>query len=153
MDISILQVNRHFDKRLPHIRLMDKTTVGGRVKALRTTLGLTQVQLSKKSGVPQPTISDIERGHTKDLAGDNLTRLCAALNTNPQWLIFSKGTPGPAIQTDIDESELLNLYRALSDEQKASLLSVVRSMQTANPQAPSATNPFPNAVRRKTTSP
>lgn len=151
--MSIYEVNRQIDTYLPQIRAMEKSTVGGRVKALRTALGLTQVQLSKKSGVPQPTISDIERGHTKDLVGDNLTRLCAALNTNPQWLIFSKGTSGPAIQADIDESELLHLYRALSDEQKASLLSVVRSMQAANPQAPSATNPYPQAVRQKIANP
>jgi transcriptional regulator with XRE-family HTH domain len=150
IDKSLLIVNRHIDIQTPHHCRMDTTPIGARVRTLRKAAGMTQVQLSARSGVTQPTISDIERGHTRDLAGDNLTRLCAALKTNPDWLLFGRGSPAPAVQADIDESELLALFRALSAEQRSGLLSVVRSMQASTPQQPSTTNPFPKATRRTT---
>lgn len=38
-------------------------------------LGLTQVQVAEQSGVPQPTISKIERGETKDVLSKNFLAL------------------------------------------------------------------------------
>ena len=37
--------------------------------------GLTQVQVSARSGIPQPTISKIERGETKDVRSRNFLAL------------------------------------------------------------------------------
>jgi len=38
-------------------------------------LGLTQVQVAEQTGVPQPTISKIERGETKDVLSKNFLAL------------------------------------------------------------------------------
>lgn len=51
------------------------------LKAIRAT-GLTQAQVSARTGIPQPTISKIERGGSKDVLSRNLLalqRLYAAL--------------------------------------------------------------------------
>lgn len=51
------------------------------LKAIRAT-GLTQAEVSEKSGIPQPTISKIERGESRDVLSKNflaLQRLHAAI--------------------------------------------------------------------------
>ena len=40
------------------------TSIGGWIKTIRMQLGMSQAVLSKRSGVPQATISHIERGDT-----------------------------------------------------------------------------------------
>lgn len=64
-------------------------TIGKRVRARRLELGLTQVQLARKAGMKQGTISDLERGRndsTMELIG-----LSGALNCRPEWLRTGKG--------------------------------------------------------------
>ena len=122
--------------------------MGKRVRALRKALGLTQVQLAKLARVGQPAISDIERGDTAEMMGPTLTALCGALRTNPDWLLNGRGSPSQPVHTDLDEGELLALFRALAEQQRAALLIVARSMQSSMP-APSVTNPYPARLRAK----
>ena len=64
-------------------------TIGKRVRTRRLELGLTQVQLARKAGMKQGTISDLERGRndsTMELIG-----LSVALNCRPEWLRTGKG--------------------------------------------------------------
>lgn len=116
--------------------------MGKRVRALRKTLGLTQVQLAKAVGVAQSAVSDIERGDTSKVMGGTLSALCTALRTNPEWLLNGRGLPAPAVNTTIDEGELLALFRALPAAQRSALLTVARSMQAGTDHEPSAVNPY-----------
>lgn len=118
---------------------------------MRKGLGLTQVQLAKKVGVSQSAVSDIESGDTKVILGPTMTALCAALRTNPDWLQFGKGTPAPSVATDIEEGELLTIYRALPPEHRAALMTTARAMHAATAATPSAINPFPAKTRRSPT--
>ena len=118
-------------------------TLGKRVYGLRKTHGLTQTQLAKRVGVSQSAISDIESGDTKVILGPTMTALCAALRTNAVWLQSGQGSPGPAVTTDIEEGELLAIFRVLPGEMRVALMMTARSMQAATAVAPSSVNPFP----------
>ena len=79
--------NRVNDSNLRHNLLMD--TIGQRVKAIRLEIGLTQVQLAKKAGMKQSTLSDLERGRNDSTM--ELVNLASALNCRPEWLMKGKG--------------------------------------------------------------
>lgn len=60
-----------------------------RLRDARQLLGLTQVQLSKASGIKQSDISKIERGET--LRPTGLIALARVLNVSPHWLADGEG--------------------------------------------------------------
>ena len=49
---------------------------------------LTQCQLSDRSGVPLPTLKDIERGHSQTPRDSTLLLLAGVLQVEPQYLRF-----------------------------------------------------------------
>lgn len=104
---------------------------------------MTQVQLARQVGVSQSAISDIERGDTTDVMGPTLSALCVRLRTNPEWLLQGTGHPGPALATNIETNELIALFRSLSDEHRAVVLSVARTLQQESNARPSEVNPYP----------
>lgn len=53
-----------------------------RIREKRIEKGWTQLELAKKSGVPQPTISQIENGYRKYPIYTNIKRIAIALNIN-----------------------------------------------------------------------
>ena len=68
-----------------------KSTLGQRLIQRRTELGMTQEQLSEKSGFTRVGISKIELDLTKNARADTLFALAKALQCNPQWLLDGKG--------------------------------------------------------------
>ncbi len=64
-----------------------------RLRELRQKRGLTQVELSKLTGIDQGAISRIENGHTGGIEFDVLERLCDALNCQPWDLLKRQPTP------------------------------------------------------------
>lgn len=53
--------------------------IGERLKLLREKLGLSQMELSHKSGISQPSIARIEAGRQQNLKTETIERLAAAL--------------------------------------------------------------------------
>jgi transcriptional regulator with XRE-family HTH domain len=147
---AILLVNRHGYTVRPDDAGMIES-LGGRVRGLRKALGLTQAQLAKQVGVTQSAISDIESGDTKVVLGPTMAALCVALHTNAEWLQHGRGSPAPAVTTDIEEGELLAIFRSLPDHFRSSVMTTVRAMQAATAAGPSALNPFPHKTRRSPT--
>lgn len=64
-------------------------TLGERLKTARKYAGLTQPQLSDKSGVSQQTISNIETG-LQDKSTD-IVQLAVACGVRPEWLATYDG--------------------------------------------------------------
>lgn len=52
--------------------------VGAEIRLARKVTGLTQIELAEKSGVPQETISRLERGHSNPTLG-TLEKLAKAM--------------------------------------------------------------------------
>ena len=68
-------------------------TVGQRLRFLRDNLMLTQSDLHQASGVPLPTIKDIERGVSKRPRNATLARLAVVLQVSPTYLLFGRSEP------------------------------------------------------------
>lgn len=60
-----------------------------RLKAARDRAGLTQEQLSKKSGVAQQVISKLENGKQQETAG--IVKIAIACGVRPEWLDMEQG--------------------------------------------------------------
>jgi transcriptional regulator with XRE-family HTH domain len=67
----------------PRVRL----SVGDAVRVTRELQGMTQSELATASGIPQPTLSAIERGRVS-LGVDRATKLARALRVHPAVLLF-----------------------------------------------------------------
>lgn len=64
--------------------------IGDRVKALRTHIGVSQMDIARKTGFSSATLSEIEAGNR--LAGlDFVAALSNAYGVNPAWIIFGTG--------------------------------------------------------------
>lgn len=69
-----------------------------RLREIRKTLGLTQVQLASAAGISQNRVSDIENGHTSSLRIGTLSRYADALGCDVEILLRprqSAETPFP----------------------------------------------------------
>ena len=65
-------------------------TIGGRIRAMRKHLDLTQEQLAQRLGVGKTALSMIETGKAR-LSTRNRNILVQELNVNPDWLETNKG--------------------------------------------------------------
>lgn len=101
--------------------------VGGKIRDLRTGLGLTQTELEERvrahgGSVPQTVISRIERGEYKEVpAPDLLNPLAGALSVPVEVLLAAAGY---AVGTPPAEA----------NEQEAALCRLVRQLPTLGPR-------------------
>lgn len=64
---------------MARVNLITMRNVGERLKLLRKELGLSQMELSYKSGVSQPSIARIEAGRQQNLKSGTIEKLASAL--------------------------------------------------------------------------
>lgn len=69
--------------------------IGYRIAFFRRQRGLTQADLARRSGIPQPNLSRIERGE-QDLTVSTLVRICSSLGTSPVK-IFEERRSGESV--------------------------------------------------------
>lgn len=60
-----------------------------KVEERRKELGMTQVELSAKSGVSRPTIIELEKNTKTEIKLSTISKLAKALDCEPGDLIFS----------------------------------------------------------------
>jgi transcriptional regulator with XRE-family HTH domain len=119
-------------------------TTGARIRVLRIARGLSQAELAKMCGVTQAAISQIELNLTRGLKGDTLLLLLKVLDTNSNYLLQGRNSPGGVGATEpvtLDERELLAHYRSLDDAMRRTIMRMVRAA-VIDPK-PSAADPFP----------
>lgn len=74
---------------------MDKNSIGGRIRHLRTEQGLSQEELAARVGCTgRAQISRIETG-TRNADPDAIKRMAKVLGVTPSFLISGKDEPGP----------------------------------------------------------
>lgn len=99
--------------------IREATTLAERVKLARAHARLTQVQLARKTGIKQPTISDLERGEQTKSA--YTTQIAHACGVSPLWLATGRGDMD-ATEADEemplsdDEVRLLGMFRSLPQD-------------------------------------
>jgi transcriptional regulator with XRE-family HTH domain len=104
------------------------SSIGKRLRELRKALKLTQPQIAQATGVPQSTLSGIERGETKDPISSVLLKLAAFYEVEPHWIQTGEGPRHAVASKDDAETELLLYFRALSPEGQKYLLSRARAL-------------------------
>lgn len=97
--------------------------MGKRISARRKELRLTQEELAEKAGLTSQTISTAETG-TKALRPRNIVRLCEALDTSADYLLFGK-------ISDMDLDMMMKNISGLPTEQYRYLESIVNSFIAA----------------------
>lgn len=98
--------------------------IGESVRMRRVQLKMTQTDLSRKTGIKQPTISAIENGVNKP-AIETIVLISDALNCTVSDLV---GQTMPAPQVDPFVSRLLSVFRQLNDSGKQLLLQQAESI-------------------------
>jgi transcriptional regulator with XRE-family HTH domain len=61
--------------------------LGKRLRKRREQLGMSQRELARRARIPQPTISDIERGVQEDITTALLKRLATELGCTTDYLV------------------------------------------------------------------
>lgn len=122
--------------------------VGKRIRSLRKAAGLAQGKLAALAEMPQSTLSSIEHGDSETPRGDHLLRLASVLKVSQDWLITGQGSPVPMVQPGIDESELLLIYRDLTDTSRAALIASARAMLGTQPK-PTPASPLKRATSKQ----
>lgn len=117
--------------------------VGARIKSLRETQGLTQVQLSDACGISQPALSAIERGDTKRPEAETILKIAAVLKTTPQFLIWDHQLPDVIPATT---QAIVDCWNSLDEAQRAQVVAYARGLIDARPaQARPVKRPPPGA--------
>lgn len=69
------------------VHLISMGNLGSRLKLIRERRGLSQLALSYKSGISQPSIARIEAGHQKNLKTETIEKLAASLEISLSHLL------------------------------------------------------------------
>ncbi len=64
-------------------------TMGYKIKEIREEIGMTQAELSTKSGVSRTIINGLETGRTTTTTTDTLKKIAAALDKKVSEIFFS----------------------------------------------------------------
>ena len=123
--------------------------IGERVRQHRKLAGLTQMALSKRAGIRQSSLSEIERGETHSLRGDTLIQLARALQISPDYLRTGRGDPAALSAATEDESQLLAIFRSVPASAQAAIMGAATGVLRAQPE-PSAADPFKHSPKRTT---
>ena len=77
--------------------MIGTNTVGHRIRLKRKALKLTQSNLSSAIGVTKASVSQWEKGITRNLKAAHLIRLCDVLDVDPKWILYGEknDTPSP----------------------------------------------------------
>jgi transcriptional regulator with XRE-family HTH domain len=134
-------VNRRTEGPDCHYRPM---AIGDRIRGLREARGWSGAELARRSGISGPSLWEIENGETRTLRADTLMRISGALSANPYFLWTGAGSPVAPIDPNVEEAQVVDLYRRLSAANRHAWIEIANSLLRAQPApAPSKLDPFP----------
>lgn len=126
--VPISSVNRN-----PDMIFADNTgmTIGQRIKKTRAELGMTQQDLADKTGLTQPTLSELERGDSA--SSSYLPAIAAALGVSALWLQKEQGPKYPIRSITQRELTLITAYREATEEGKTFIEMACKSAPKSHP--------------------
>ena len=107
---------------------MQTLTIGQRIRLARDAAGFNQGELAKRIGIKQASLSDLENGLSKAPSAKVLLDMADVLKVSPRWII--DGEDGELKVANPQEHQLLDLFRNLSDEQKAAMIGTLNALKT-----------------------
>jgi HTH-type transcriptional regulator, cell division transcriptional repressor len=119
-------------------------SIGERIRARRTALGMTQTALSEAAGIGQSAISSAETGDTAWLQGPNLLNMAKALSVAAAWLQTGSGDMQRPVAATTEDGVVIDLLRALSEPNRAAWLAAGSALLNAQDhRPPSVSDPYP----------
>jgi transcriptional regulator with XRE-family HTH domain len=95
--------------------------INDRLKEIRTTLGLSQREFSKRIYISQSFYGDIELG--KQSVSERIIQLVSSqFNVNKEWLKFEKGEMFSSSPPDVKLDRLIEIYTNLDEQLQDYLL-------------------------------
>lgn len=102
--------------RPPLIRKVEKMTIAVRLRTKMLEKELSENELGRRSGVPQPTVHRILNGDSMTPRKDTVEKLARALGVSPEWLLFGPGhgnvSPTPAPHREARKYPLISWVEA-----------------------------------------
>jgi len=102
-------------------------TPGERLRVARMERGLTQEALAERLGVSRSAIAQWETDRAGQIRG-NLLRVAEVLDVSLEYLLHGEDKRAPSVAASGDELALLRLYRELTPEDRAMLLTTARRL-------------------------
>lgn len=111
-----------------------------RLTQARTAKNIKKIHFARMVGVSPATITQWETGVTKEIKGENLTRVCRILGISPGWLLHKEGEVEPpkvdqAIsridhiqRVDAREADLLDIWRSTDEDGKGTIMRAAESV-------------------------
>ena len=106
------------------------SSLGERLHILRTTRGVTQDEISSKTGISRSNISKIEKNKIVPSA-TAIVQICTMLDVTTDWLLMGNNINVTSAQTAAlsdDEIKLLGFYKNLDDIDKKGILERARAI-------------------------
>jgi len=99
-----------------------------RLKAVRTTLNVSQKVFAKSIFVSASNYACLESGHRKikDTLLDSISKI---YNVNKEWLLSGKGKMFDAVPPDVKLEELIDIFKHLNGHFQGYILDQVRSLE------------------------
>lgn len=111
--------------------------LGSAVRRIREIRGIGQEVLQERSGLSQAYLSELESGRKASVTEETLERLAAALEVKV-WEILAQaiGLPVETVEPFSDDERIwLDTYRALTPEQRETILRVAMVMRKPRQRA------------------
>lgn len=101
---------------------MDYKEIGRKIKNKRKELNLTQLELAKRIGLTESSISKYEAGKIETMPTSTVNRICDVLHIAPAELLGL--TPNKSFEFDL--KEILTSADDLPDDVKQELLNILK---------------------------
>lgn len=116
-------------------------TIRDRIFSKLSELEITQKEFSKRTGIPETTVSDWKKKKTNPTA-EKILIICKVLNVTPEWLLSGVETHGVrsnpariiAVDATTEAGELMKLYNSFDAATQARILGYAQALGMVMPE-------------------
>lgn len=110
-------------------------TIRDRIFDKISELDITQKEFSKRTGIPETTVSDWKKKKTNPTA-EKILIICKVLDVTPEWLLSGVETHGTrsnpakiiAVHTDTEVGELVEVFNSCDAARQARILGYAQAI-------------------------
>lgn len=100
--------------------------IGGRIRKLRESKGMSQSELADKIHVKRQTLYKYENDIITNIPSDKIEEIARVLDSSESFIMRWENVPNPS-DTD-SHMELIELFNSLSDENKKTIIKLMKAM-------------------------
>ena len=111
-------------------------TIGDRVFARLKEIGMTQKDLSEKTGISQSTISEWKSKRTNPTS-EKIMIICETLNVTPEWVLSGISNTGKrgnklpwyVIDKNTEMGQVITKFREMDEKQRARVMGYMEALK------------------------